>query len=175
MNAIEFVKGLFRQFKAEIPEREDQARLLYADYIEIIEDEGFSETVLSRAFKEILRSHASPWLPKIAECLRHCRKIRDEEVYRKQQTEELAAEGCGIERLSTGIATTKAFTRKIHRACGKEAYRFIDVWKIVKAQHWHLDDEEIASGLLYAARLLCQGRQAHEAARCAFSAMARAR
>lgn len=170
MNSVEFVKGLFRQFKAEMPKEEDQAQLLYADYVEIIEDEGFPEAVLSRAFRELLRSHESPWLPKIAECLRHCRKIRDEEAYRKQQTEEFAAEGCGIERLSMGIATTKAFTKKIHRACGKEAYRFIDVWKIVKAEHWHLPDEEIASGLLYAARLLCQGRAPREAARCAFPA-----
>jgi len=168
METIEFVDGIFRHFKAKIPENEDQAQLLYSDYVEIIEDGEFSSLVLDRAFKAILRNHLAPWLPSVAECLRECKKIKDEEAFRKQQAEEIRAEEPGIERISTGIATTKAFTRKIHRACGKEAYRFIDVWKIVKAKCQHLPDDKLASGLLYAARLLCQGRAPHDAVRCAF-------
>lgn len=168
MDEGDFVEGLVRHFREFQTLNEADLNLTRVDYVSALF--GFSTSVLDEAFRRLIREHENPWFPKIAECLRYCRKIRDEEAFRKQQTEELAAEGSGIERLSTGIATTKAFTRKIHRACGKEAYLFIDVWKIVKAEQQHLPDEEIASGLLYAARLLCQGRPAHEAERCAFPA-----
>lgn len=166
MDEGDFVEGLMRHFREFQTLNEADLNLTRVDYVSALF--GFSPSVLDEAFRRLVREHENPWFPKIAECLRYCRKIKDEEEYRKQQTAELAAEGVGIERLSTGIATTKAFTRKIHRACGKEAYRFIDVWKIVKAKCQHMPDDKLASGLLYAAHLLCQGRAPHDAVRCAF-------
>ncbi len=165
MDAGEFIKGLVRHFTEFQNPSKDDIALTRADYAYALAD--FSPSVLEEAFHRLICEHANPWVPKVAECVRYCKKVKDEQAFRKQQTEELKEEP-GIERLSTGIATTKKFTRKIHMACGKEAHRFIDVWKPVKAKCSHLPDDRLASGLLYAARLLCQGRAPHDAVRCAF-------
>ncbi len=166
MDEFDFVKGLARHFTEFQGQNKDDIALTRADYAAALA--GFAPSVLEEAFSRLVREHDSPWFPKIAECMRYCRKVKDEEAFRKQQSDELRAEDPGIERLSTGIATTKKFTRKIYMACGKEAHRFIDVWKPVKAKCGHLPDDRLASGLLYAARLLCQGRAPHDAFRCAF-------
>jgi hypothetical protein len=157
-----FVDGLLGQFKAQSQE-EAQESSLFADYLGAIEEDGFAPPVLKRAYKAILRNHMTPWLPKVAEVLRYCRDARDAEAFdriRSGGKEEARSESAGVERGPGGsISTTVAFTRKIHRACGKteNAEKFRFVWVLVKENYAHLPLTKLEARLIAAARFLSQG------------------
>jgi hypothetical protein len=173
MTPAQFIEGLLRQFKAQA-QQEDQTELLAAEYCEAIEEEKFSEAVIDRAYKTILRQHLSLWLPKVAEVLRYCQDAKDAEAWKQQKRgdPDPATGQSGIERDSGGsISTTVAFTRKIHRACGKteNAEKFKFVWQIVKENHSRLSLAKLEVRLLAAARFLSRGIGPREAVEMAFA------
>lgn len=173
MTPENFIEGLLSQFKAQAQD-EGQTDRLFADYLQAVREEGFSAPVLDRAYKIILRQHLTPWLPKVAEVLRYCQAAKDAEAWEKQKRSEPDPDPAsfGIERGPGGsIATTVAFTRKIHRACGKteNAEKFKFVWRIVKEEYAGLSLTKLEVRLLAAARFLSMGHPPREAVEKAFT------
>jgi hypothetical protein len=173
MTPIEFIEGLLRQFKAQAQDENIQRDELFADYLEAVEEGAFSPTVLARAYRSILRGHLTPWLPKVAECLRYCQDAKDAEAWERQRSDPPPDTGpAGVERRPDGgIATTVAFTRKIHLACGKteNAEKFKFVWAIVKERYAGLSMAKLETRLIAAARFLSKGHTPREAVEKAFT------
>ena len=175
MTPEEFVEGLLGQFKAQ-GEQAAQTDRIGPDYIEAIDEGGFSSSVLERAYRSILRGHLTPWLPKVAECLRYCQDAKDAEAWERQRAARKDnappdTGPAGIERRPDGgVATTVAFTRKIHMACGKteNAEKFKFVWAIVKERYAGLSTAKLEARLISAARFLSKGHPPRAAVEMAF-------